>query len=462
MIRIVLLPISLGLLAAACGGTPPTDASASRTEPSRATTAPVAAVDPVVQWNAALLRIVRTPGAQSPTVHPTRSFAIMHAAIYDAVNAIDRTHAAYLVRLTGIAPGASQDAAAATAAYEVLVALYPSFGTQLQDELQGSLARVPDGPSKAEGMRVGAEVAVRMLALRRDDGSTVAPTPYAFGTRPGDYRSTPPNFPPQPQFTHWGRVAPFALRRASQFRPGRPPALASRSYADDVEEIRTVGSAIASRATADEASTGRFWNGPIQDYWNEIAQTAAQSHHLTTAESARLFALLDLTIADGVIAFYDAKYTYNVWRPVTAVRDADADRNHATAGDSAWLPLVGGTPPDPSYPGAHAVVSAAGAAVLASFFGTDRLDLTVTSEVLPGVERSFETLSDVEREATLSRIFAGVHFRFDLTAGERLGRDVAAFVVDRLLTPVRSLPADVRPLAPIVGTRFASLAGAAR
>jgi hypothetical protein len=286
MIRASLLPISLAFLAAACSGTPPTDASAGRPEPPRATTATAASVDPVVQWNAALLRIVRTPGAQPPTVHPTRSFAIMHAAIYDAVNAIDRTHAPYLVRLTDVAPGASQDAAAATAAYEVLVALYPTLGAQLQDELRQSLARVPDGPPKAGGMRIGAEVAVRMLALRRDDGAAAAPAPYVFGDQAGDYQSTPPNFPAQPQFTHWGRVTPFALKRANQFRPGRPPALPSRPYADAVEEIRAVGTASGSAATADEAATGRFWNGPIQNYWNEIAQTAAQSQHLTTAESA--------------------------------------------------------------------------------------------------------------------------------------------------------------------------------
>jgi hypothetical protein len=436
MTRVILLSIGLGVLTAACGDPPPTGAALP--DPARArAAASTAALDPVAQWNAALLHVVRTPGAQPATVHPTRSFAILHAAVYDAVNAIDRTHAPYLVRLTDVAPGASQDAAAATAAYEVLVALYPSFAASLADELQRSLAPVPDGPAKAEGMRVGAEVAVRTLALRRDDGSADQPTPYVFGNAAGDYQSTPPNFPAQPVFTHWGRVTPFALKRAHQFRPGHPPALASRPYADAVEEIRAVGTATGSAASADQALTGRFWNGPIQNYWNEIAQTAARSHHLTTAESARLFALLDLTIADAVIAFYDAKYTYNLWRPVTAVRAADADRNRATTGDASWLPEVGTTPPDPSYPGAHAVVSAASEAVLASFFGTDRLDLAVASEVLPGVERSFVTLSDAEREATLSRIYAGVHFRFDLTAGERLGRDVAGFVTERLLAPVR-------------------------
>ena len=189
-------------------------------------------------------------------------------------------------------------------------------------------------------------------------------------------------------------------------------------------------------STADQALTGRFWNGAIQNYWNEITQTAALEHNLTTAQSARVFALLNLAIADSVIAFYDAKYTYNFWRPVTAIRTADADNNPETVADPNWLPEVGKTAADPSYPGAHAVISAAGAEVLISFFDRDRFDFNVTSEVLPGVERSFTSISTAAEEATLSRIFGGQHFRFDLTTGQRLGRDVADFVLDNFLTPV--------------------------
>ena len=181
--------------------------------------------------------------------------------------------------------------------------------------------------------------------------------------------------------------------------------------------------------------TGIFWNGAIQNYWNEIAQTAALDHDLNIEQSARLFALLNLTFADGVIAFYDAKYTYNFWRPVTAIRAADSDNNPDTTADPNWLPEVGKTAPDPSYPGAHAVLSAAGAEVLISFFEQDNFEFSVTSEVLPGVERSFTSLSAAAEEATLSRIFAGQHFRFDLTAGQRLGREVAHFVTENFLTP---------------------------
>jgi PAP2 superfamily len=393
-------------------------------------------VNPVVQWNRTLLGIVRTPGAQPATIHPTRSFASMHAAIYDAVNAIDRTHRPYLVRLSGVSRDASQEAAAAAAAHDVLVALYPAFQTTLDSALQQSLAQIPDGQDKAEGVRIGQTVAGRILALRSNDGSNAQPIHYVFGTAPGDYQSTPPNFPPQPQFTHWSRVTPFALEHANQFRPGPPPALTSDVYGDAFNQVKSLGIVNSTTATADEAMTGRFWNGAIQNYWNEIVQTASVAHNLTTPQSARLFALLNLSFADDVIAFYDAKYTYNFWRPVTAIRAADSGINPETVADPNWLPEVGKTAPDPSYPGAHAVISASGAEVLISFFERDRSEFNVTSEVLPGVERSFTSFSAAAEEATLSRIFGGQHFRFDLTTGQRLGREVADFVLDNFLTSV--------------------------
>ena len=393
-------------------------------------------VNPVVQWNRTLLLIVRTPGAQPATVHPTRSFAIMHAAIYDAVNAIDRTHKAYLVRLSGVSHFASQDAAAAAAAHEVLLALYPKFQTLLDDQLLQSLASIPEGGDKAEGIRVGKTVADQILTLRSNDGSNAPAVPFVFASAPGDYQSTPPNFPKQPQFTHWFHVTPFTLERANQFRPDPPLALTSDAYSDVFNEVKSLGIGGSSSATPDQALTGRFWNGAIQNYWNEITQTASAAHRLTTAQNARLFALLNLTFADGVIAFYDAKYTYNFWRPVTAIREAATDGNAKTLPDPNWLPEVSNTTPDPAYPGAHAVISAAGASVLNSFFRKSHFDFAVTSEVLPGVDRSFTSFSAADEEATLSRIFAGVHFRSDLTSGQRLGREVADFVMDNFLTPV--------------------------
>jgi len=430
-VQLALLGASLLLQA---GGSCSASAKAKHQNPQASSSQQV---NQVLQWNRALLAIVRTPGAQPASVHPTRSFAIMHAAIYDAVNAIDKKHRPYVVRLSGVPRDASQEAAAAAAAHEVLVALYPAFKATLDAQLQQSLAQIPDGNDKVEGVLIGQTVADRIVAARSNDGSNAQPIPHVFGNAPGDYQSTPPNFPPQPQFTHWSRVTPFALEHANQFRPGPPPALTSDAYGDAFNQIKSLGIANSTTATADEALTGRFWNGAIQNYWNEIAQTLSLAHGLTTAQNARLFALLNLSFADDVIAFYDAKYTYNFWRPVTAIRAADPGINPETVADPNWLPEVGKTAPDPSYPGAHAVISAAGAEVLISFFDRDRAEFNVTSEVLPGVERSFTSISAAAEEATLSRIFGGQHFRFDLTTGQRLGREVADFVVDNFLTPGR-------------------------
>src|SRR5260370_21705768 len=202
-------------------------------------------VSQVVQWNRTLLVIVRTPGAQPATIHPTRSCAIMHAAIYDAVNAIDGTHEPYLVRLSA-SHFASQEAAAAAAAHEVLVNLYPKFQATLDGQLQQALAQIPNR-GKADGISIGSTVADRLLALRSNDGANAQPIPYVFGNALGDYQSTPPNFPKQPQFTHWSQVTPFALERADQFRPGPPPMLRSEKYADAFNEIKSLG--IANSAT---------------------------------------------------------------------------------------------------------------------------------------------------------------------------------------------------------------------
>jgi len=299
-------------------------------------------VNVVIQRHRTLLVIVRTFGAQPATVHPTHSFVIMHAAIYDAINAIDRTQASYLVRLSHVSRFASEDAAAVSAAHEVLVALYPTFHAMLDNHPQQSLAVIPDGADKTEGVGIGTTVADEILKLRSDDGSSATPIPFVFTNppAPGAYQSTPPNFPRQPQFTHWAGVTPFALERVNQFRPRAPPSLTSDVYSGVFNEVKSLGIAGSTTATPDQALTGRFWNGAIPNYWNEVAQTAALVHRLTTAQDARLFALLNLSLADGVIAFYDAKYTYDFWRPVTAIREAAIDGNPQTLPDPNWLPEV--------------------------------------------------------------------------------------------------------------------------
>jgi hypothetical protein len=448
--RLFVLGFAVGAIGAAAVLAASSYASPSATTvPRDAKATSTQAPDQVIQWNRILLGILRTPGAQSATVHPTRSMAMMHAAVYDAVNAIVKTHAEYLVHLS--APrNASVAAAAAQAAHDVLVQLYPNQASTLDADLAMSLASLPDGQAKDQGVRVGTIAAAQILALRSNDGSAAAPIPFTPGANAGDYQLTPPAFA-QPVFTHWQFVKPFALRSASQFRPAPPPALSSSTYTTAFNEVMSLGSATSTTRTADQTQIAKFWGAPIQNYWNEIAQTAALQRGNTLPQNARLFALLDLTLADSVIAFYDAKYTYHFWRPVTAIRaegvaaaaalaatsdedpaESSADQFRPLAAEVDWTPLAT-TALDPSYPGAHAVVSAAAAAVLATFFHNDRGSFAVTSEVLPGVERSFTSFSAAANEASVSRIYAGQHFRFDQVAGQKLGRRIANYVLQNFL-----------------------------
>jgi membrane-associated phospholipid phosphatase len=389
-------------------------------------------VNQVIEWNRTLLVIVRTPGAQPSTIHSTRSFAILHAAVYDAVNNIDGFFSPYLVRLSDVSRQASKPAAVDQAAHDVLVALYPAFQTTLDSELQQDLAQIKDGKDKSDGISIGQIVAAEILASRSSDGSGVTLPPFIPGNDPGGYQFTPPNFAPA-DFTQWPAVTPFALARADEFRPGPPPVLTSEEYRRVFHEVKSLGEIDSKTRTEDQTLIGNFWNGNIQDFWNEIAQTAALGHHLNLAQSSRLFALLNISLADSAIAFFEAKYTYQFWRPVTAIQ-AGTDGNPSTNPDADWLPLTTKTAPDPSYPGAHSTISFAGAEVLRFFFG-DKFVFDVTSESLQGVKRHFGRFSAAAQEAGLSRIYAGQHFRTDHIAGKVLGRQVAESVEDTILLP---------------------------
>lgn len=388
-------------------------------------------VNAVIEWNRTLLTIVRTAGAQPATVHSTRNFAILHAAIFDAVNSIEPEFKPYLVRLPDVDRNASPIAAADQAAHDVLVSLYPAFQVPLDAELAQDLAKLGDKEQKAEGVAVGQAVADRVLAVRNRDGANATQPVYLPGTQPGDYQLTPPNLAPA-DFTQWPKVTPFALERANEFRPGPPPALTSHIYTEVFNEIKDQGFIDSTTRTADQTEIGKFWNGNIQDFWNEIAQTASIAHHQDLEHSARLFALLNISLADTTIAFFEAKYVYNFWRPVTAVEMADTDGNPQTDPNPTWLPLSTKTAPDPSYPGAHSAISKAGATVL-SFYFRDQFTFDVTSESLPGVTRHFDSFSAAAEEAGLSRIYAGQHFRTDHVAGKKLGQRAAESIDRKIL-----------------------------
>jgi PAP2 superfamily len=374
----------------------------------------------VIDWNRRLITILGTPNAQPATVHPTRSFAMLQAAEYDAVVSI--THAAPPYRAAVPAPdGARPDAAADQAAHDVLVALYPAARPDLDAQLAGELAAIPDGQAEQDGVGVGAAAAKQIVALRAADGSAAAAAPFVAGTAPGDYRPTPPKNA-APMFTSWGSVTPFVLDSAQQFRPAAPPPVSSPEYAAALDEVRSLGRDTSTTRTPDQTVAGTFWSSaPVWNTWNQIAQQVAGERHDTLAQSTAVFAALDLALADTTVAMYDAKYADHVWRPVTAIQ---------VGGDPAWNPLTP-TAADPSYPGAHSALSAAAATVLTAFYGPHQA-VSVTSPGDAGVTRRFATVDDVANEAGLSRIWSGQHTRIDDEAGRQLGRQVGGAVLDDL------------------------------
>jgi hypothetical protein len=388
----------------------------------------------VIDWNRQLITLLGTPGLQPSTIHPTRSFAILQAAEYDAVVSTTHRNRPYLFSIP--APrDARPDAAVDQAAHDVLTALYPTAIDTIDQRLAIELAAIPDGQGKRDGMRVGGAVAQLLVDLRAFDGSAATPPPFTAGAEPGDYRPTPPNFP-TPVFTNWGSVTPFVLTSGSQFRPAAPPPVTGATYADALNQVKELGQDSSTLRTADQSTEAKFWgSAPIWNTWNEVTQTLLTDQHASLQRAATVFANLDLAVADATIGLYDGKYFYRLWRPVTAIREGNAGYNPGIAFDPAattWNPLAV-TAPDPAYPGAHSTISEAAATVLTTFFGDDQR-VTVTSDNMPGVARVFTNLQAAADEAGLSRIYAGQHTSLDHEAGQLLGSEVAAFTVHRLQT----------------------------
>jgi hypothetical protein len=378
----------------------------------------------VIEWNRTLLTIVRTKipqPLQPATIHATRAFAMLHLGIYDAVVAVDGGKP-YLPEHIYKAP-ASSPAAADQAAHDVLVALYPSQQASLDSQLNNDLAGIAAGAPRSRGLKAGRAAARAILGNRAQDGSAATPPAYDVAAGPGVFE---PIAPATAVFTHWAKVKPFVLTRADQFRPPAPAPLNSSTYLKAVRQVQSLGQSNSATRTPDQTTIATFWGGNIWDYWNEIAQTASLAHHDTLGQDALLFARLNASFADSVIAFYDAKYTYHLWRPITAIHSGFP----GFAADSNWTPLSK-TPADPSYPGAHATISQAGATILTAFFHRDTQSLTVTSEVMPGVTHQFGGFAAAAKEANASRVFAGVHTQLDEDAGQRLGRSVARLVLLR-------------------------------
>ena len=380
----------------------------------------VAKADVVSDWNRTLVA-----GLEAAHVGPqpsSRIGAIVQTSVFDAVNGIERRYTPFHVA-PDAQPGASRAAAAASAAHTALVALIPSQQALFDEQLQTTLAQISDDPadpgqSVLRGLAWGQTVANEILAWRTNDGLTAVLPPYVFGTAPGDYQATPPLFGP-PLFRQYATMTPWALKAPSQFLPPGPPPLTSARWAKDLAEVQAYGSASSVARNAWQTETARFWQSdtPVA-MWNRVADNLAEAQHTTLSRNARLLALTNIAMADAMIATFNAKNTYDFWRPVTAIE--------ATS-DPTWSPLLA-TPAFQEYPSAHATVSSAPATVLTKFFGNETA-FTVTSANMPGVTRDFSSFTGAVQQVEDARVWAGFHYRFSCEDGAALGRNVGEWAL---------------------------------
>jgi hypothetical protein len=390
----------------------------------------VARADAVRDWNVNATNAILA-ARQSPQV-TTLTLAMVQGAVYDAVNAIDGGHAPYLA-IAPANPWDSEDAAAATAAYRVLVALFPTQQSGLEDLYVTSLATIPDGPAKNGGIGAGERAAAAMLAAREHDGRDGVFS-VSIGSAPGEWRPTPPAFIVDP--TAWlANVLPFVVPSAEMLRTDGPNALTAAAYAEDFNEVKAVGSLHSALRTPDQTDAALFWqtNGPV--LWNGVTRDlASRGDGLSEADAARLLAMVNLAAADAVIGCWNDKYFWHFWRPVTAIREASADGNPATIADPDWSPLFA-TPPFPDHPSAHSCLSSAIVHTLQDFLGTDKLGFNAFS-TNSGTTRSFERLSQALKEIVDARVWGGIHFRTADMQGTVLGKKVAHYLEKHYFDPV--------------------------
>jgi hypothetical protein len=396
-------------------------------QPASAQAATPTSPSSVITWNGIARRTAIQVAAQS-TAHAMTSIAFAQAAVYDAVVAIEGGYQPYQVRLAQV-PDASTDAAVATAAHHVLVHYFPAQQAALDADYATALAAVPDGAAKVAGITVGQATAAGLIARRQGDGleanigfSMPAPGPGVWQLPEGQNPMTP-----------WAsKLRPFLLQRPDQFRPGPPAALTSRAWAADFNEIKAIGSLTSASRTAEQTDIARFWTtNPVVQY-NAAFEKIAVDRGLNAVQAARLFAMGNLVGADALIACFDAKYTYLSWRPQFAIPGGESDGNPKTIGDPAWKPLLG-APPHPEYPSGHGCLTAAEAEVLATFLGTNRieLDLSSTAPNLLQPQRHYERVNDLTQEVMNARVWGGIHFRDATVKGVVLGRKVANWTLKR-------------------------------
>jgi len=382
----------------------------------------------VLEWNRALLDALTV--ANTPPPPAMRAGAIVATAVFDAVDGLTHRYAAY--RLFADAPhGASAQAAAAGAAHEALVALFPAQQASFDALLATTLARLGDHGRRVgaidRGVGWGASVADAILALRAGDGFTATLPLYVVSPVVGRWQPTPPAFAPAPAFRQFATMTPWALTSPAQFLPGPLPDLTSAQYAQDFNEVKAVGSATSTTRSGFDTQTALFWQStPPVVIWDPVADTLITSHRLGLTDAARLLALENMAMADAVIAVWNAKNYYDTWRPVTAIQNAALDGNPLTNPDPTWQPLLT-TPAFQEYPAGHPGVSQAAAAILADRFG-EHTTYTLTSPSMPGVTRTLSSFSAGVAQVIDARVYAGIHFRFACNTAAAMGREVATYV----------------------------------
>jgi hypothetical protein len=391
--------------------------------------------DVVTDWNAIMQETV----ASTDPFLQVRSAAITQIAVFEAVNAIVREYKPYCGHIAA-PPGASPEAAAIAAAHSALVALHPGSTSDLDALRAKSLAAIPDGQAKNDGIAVGEAAANAILALRADDGSS-AVVPYTPGTTPGDWQPTPPDFVPAFR-PGMGQVATFGIENGTQFRLDPPPALHTDKYARDYNEVKRLGDANSTERPQDRTDVARFYGvTDVIPTHNPAARQVSEAQGRTLSENARIFALLNMAMFDAAIAVFETKYFYNLWRPVTAIRAGDQDGNPRTDPDPNWLPLVV-TLPFPAYPSGHAGIGAAARRVLEELLGADGHSITLTNLLLPGVALHYTSWKQITDDIDEARIYGGVHYRFDQEAGARQGRQAGRYILRHELRPVRGRDRD--------------------
>jgi PAP2 superfamily protein len=388
--------------------------------------------DEVTNWNLVATNAALAAG-QSPPLQ-TRTYAIVHIAIHDALNAIERRSGPYALETRAV-QGASATAAVTAAARDTLIALIPSQRESVERAYSEALAGVSEGGARASGVAIGQASAALILSRRSLDGSD-GTAGWSPGLMPGQYRPTPPANA-TPILPHWGKVTPFALRNSWQFRVDPPPDLYSDNYADEVNEVKLIGGATSRLRSDEQSEIARHWYEASGQAWNRIARNVSEKQRLDLWANARLFALVNIALADGYIGNYESKYVYNFWRPITAIRDADFDGHLDTVGELEWTPFLV-TPAIPEWPSGHATVGAAAAEVMARFFGTDYLAFSATAgPPYAGTTRLYSSFSQAALENANSRVLAGIHFRASCVAGLWQGQRIGDYVYNNVLRPIR-------------------------